>query len=305
MSANSKFNPKTPWWPLRIERFDTSNHPVITDSSKAMKDVQVRLTHNELQILEGLANILECSKQQAVRIALHACYDKAHNTPERTPGATEGSRSKRLKVGLTAHELDLLGALDGAVGNNLRHIAWYMSSLIKAGEMIRIPGCRRRSEKEKCKTHKENKPKKSGPSVVRPLLDAACVARDEAIDAAQDRYDAVEQYTDNLRILYGAGFNQIFGDDNGKIDMDLVMHVMDQEYTVREDVELEEINAIKDRLQGIKQLAIKYAEWTGDSVEDCMEQAIEDWDAEHEEIDEDVLDFSFLPTVDTIEVYKP
>ena len=36
-----------------------------------------------------------------------------------------------------------------------------------------------------------------------------------------------------------------------------------------------------------------------------MEQAIEDWDAEHEEIDEDALDFSFLPTVDTIEVYKP
>ena len=83
--AKSKFNPKTPWWPLRVERFDTSKHPVITDSSKAVKDVQVRLTHDESQILEGLANILECSKQQAVRIALHACYDKAHKTPKRTP----------------------------------------------------------------------------------------------------------------------------------------------------------------------------------------------------------------------------
>ena len=167
----------------------------------------MRLTHNESQILEGLANILECSKQQAVRIALHAYFDKAHKTPERTPGATEGSRSKRLKVGLTAHELDLLEALDGAAGNNLRHIAWHMSSLIKAGEMIRIPGCRRRSEKEKCKTHKENKSKRSATSVVHPLLDAASAARDEAIDAAQDRYDAVDEYTDNLRILYGAGFN--------------------------------------------------------------------------------------------------
>ena len=85
------------------------------------------------------------------------------------------------------------------------------------------------------------------------------------------------------------------------------MHVMDQENTAREDVELEEIHATKDRLQGIKQLAIKYAEWTGDSVEDCMEQATEDWDAEHEEIDEDALDLSWLsdlPTVDTVEVYK-
>ena len=140
---------------------------------------------------------------------------------------------------------------------------------------------------------------------MRPLLDAASAAREEAIDAAQERYVAVEVYTDNLRVEYGSGFSQIFGDDNGRIDTDLVLHTMTLENTAREVKELEKIYAIKDRLKGIKQLAIQYAVWTGDSVEDCMEQATEDWDAEHEEIDEDALDFSFLPTVDTIEVYKP
>ena len=58
--AKSKFNAKTPWWPLRIERFDTTKHPVF-DGEKVVKEVQVRLSHNETQIIQGLANILECS----------------------------------------------------------------------------------------------------------------------------------------------------------------------------------------------------------------------------------------------------
>ena len=304
--AKSKFNAKTPWWPLRIERFDTTKHPVF-DGAKVVKEVQVRLSYNEAQIIEGLANILECSKQQAIRIAQHSCHDKAHKTPERKLDAREGSRDKRLKVGITEYELGLLQALQGSAGYNLRHIAWHMSSLIKAGEMTRIPGCRRRSEKEKCKTYRETKPRSEGPSVLRPLLDRASERREEARDAAQDRYDEIKLYADNLRAHHGAGFGQIFGDDNGKVDMDLVMHTMDQQNTARENSELEEIYAIKDRIRGIKRLAITYAVWCNSSVEECMEQATEDWDAEHEEIDEDDLDLSWLsdlPTEDTIEVYK-
>lgn len=95
----ASFN-KTSWWPLKIERFDTSNHPVITTKDKRTRDVQLRLTHNELQILEGLANVLECKKGDAVRIALHTRHDKAQETPERVSGGREGGRTNRVKVRL-------------------------------------------------------------------------------------------------------------------------------------------------------------------------------------------------------------
>ena len=81
---------QTSWWPLKIERFDTSNHPAITTKDKKSEEVQLRLTHNELQILEGLAKIFECKKSDAVRIALHTRHDKALATPERTLGGREG-----------------------------------------------------------------------------------------------------------------------------------------------------------------------------------------------------------------------
>ena len=93
----ASFN-KTSWWPLKIERFDTSNHPAITTKNKKTQEVQLRLTHNELQILEGLAKILECKKSDAVRIALHTRHDKAQATPERTLGGREGGRTNRIKV---------------------------------------------------------------------------------------------------------------------------------------------------------------------------------------------------------------
>jgi uncharacterized lipoprotein YddW (UPF0748 family) len=44
----ASFN-KTSWWPLKIERFDTSNHPAITTKDQKTEEVQLRLTHNELQ----------------------------------------------------------------------------------------------------------------------------------------------------------------------------------------------------------------------------------------------------------------
>ena len=91
---------KTSWWPLKIERFDTSSHPAIITKDKKTEEVQLRLTHNELQILEGLAKILECKKGDAVRIALHTRHDRAQAIPERTLGAREGGRTNRVKVSL-------------------------------------------------------------------------------------------------------------------------------------------------------------------------------------------------------------
>ena len=163
---------KTSWWPLKIERFDTSNHPAITTKNKKTQEVQLRLTHNELQILEGLAKILECKKSDAVRIALHTRHDKAQATPERTLGGREGGRTNRVKVRLTDYEYDLLSAIEGSLSDNLRHIIWDTSSLIKAGKLNHITGCRRRTEREKNKNWIANNKGREKGSTLTLLLDA-------------------------------------------------------------------------------------------------------------------------------------
>ena len=283
---------KTSWWPLKIERFDTSNHPAITTTDKKTEEVQLRLTHNELQILEGLAKIFECKKSDAVRIALHTRYDKAQVTPERALGGREGGRTNRVKVRLTDCEYDLLSAIEGSLSDNLRRIIWDTSSLIKTGKLNRIPGCRRRTEKEKNKNWiANNKDRKKG-STLTPLLDAKQEALDEARDAAAERYEEASIYADNLRYEMGsAGFNAHFADEyTGRIDMHSVMDHMQMAANIREQEELEAIYKITDREEGIKALAIHYALMFEEGVADCMEQATEDWDEEHAEVDEEDLD---------------
>ena len=290
---------KTSWWPLKIERFETSNHPAITTTDKKTEEVQFRLTHNELQILEGLAKIFECKKGDAVRIALHTRHNKAQATPERTLGGREGGRTNRVKVRLTDYEYDLLSAIGGSLSDNLRHIVWDTSSLIKAGRLSRIPGCRRRTEKEKNKNWIANNKGRGKGSTLTRLIDAQQEALDEARDAAADRYEEVGIYADNLRYEMGsAGFNSYFGDEtNGKIDMYSVMDHMQMGANVQEDAELEAIHNITDRAEGIKALAMQLALWTGETVEECMEQAEEEWDEEHEEIDEEELDCSWMDDI--------
>ena len=283
---------KTSWWPLKIERFETSNHPAITTTDKKTEEVQLRLTHNELQILEGLAKIFECKKGDAVRIALHTRHNKAQATPERTLGGREGGRTNRVKVSLTDYEYDLLSAIGGSLSDNLRHIVWDTSSLIKGGRLSRIPGCRRRTEKEKNKNWIANNNGRAKGATLTPLLDAKKAATEAAIEASEERYEQVGIYADNLRYEMGnAEFNSCFGDEStGRIDMHSVMDHMQMGANIQEDAELEAINSITDREKGIKALAIQYSVWTGDSVEECMEQAAEDWDEEHAELDEEDMD---------------
>ena len=198
----ASFN-QTSWWPLKIERFDTSNHPAITTKDKKSEEVQLRLTHNELQILEGLAKIFECKKSDAVR-TLHTRHNKAQATPERTPGGREGGRTNRVKVRLTGQEYALLSIIDGSISDNLRHIIWDTSSLIKAGKLSRIPGCHHRTEKEKNKNWIANNKDRAKGSTLGHLIDAKQEALDEARDAAADRYEEVDIYADNLCYVMGS-----------------------------------------------------------------------------------------------------
>ena len=72
--------------------------------------------------------------------------------------------------------------------------------------------------------------------------------------------------------------------------MHQVMEDMQMDSNAREGADLQAINSITDREKGINALAIQYSVWTGDSVEECMRQAEEDWNEEHAELDEEDLE---------------
>ena len=83
---------------LKIERFDTSNHPAIAGNDNKTEEVKIRLTHNKIQILKGLSNILECKMNAAVRIELYTIHNKDQVTPKRISGEREGGQINRVNV---------------------------------------------------------------------------------------------------------------------------------------------------------------------------------------------------------------
>lgn len=118
------------------------------------------------------------------------------------------------------------------------------------------------------------------------------------MDAAAERYEEVGIYADNLRYEMGStGFNSHFGDESGKVDMHQVMDHMQIGVNIREQEQLDAIFKIKDREEGIKALAIHYAVAFDEDVSEWMGQAAEEWDEEHEEVDEEDLDFSWLDNI--------
>ena len=84
LSKYNKFNAgKTKgYFPINKWRCDTSEHPIVISSDKCASSTPKALfSQQEMQMLVGLSNTLQCDEQNAVRIALYeACKSpvKAH-----------------------------------------------------------------------------------------------------------------------------------------------------------------------------------------------------------------------------------
>ena len=82
----SKFNTgrTKEYFPLLRWRFNTVNHPVIQSAEKcASSTAKSKFSMQELQMLVGLTNTLQCNEREAVRIALYEAAkrpEKAHET---------------------------------------------------------------------------------------------------------------------------------------------------------------------------------------------------------------------------------
>lgn len=60
------------YFPLKRWRFDTKKHPVIQSKQRcASSTAKTLFSTQELQMLVGLTNTLQCNEREAVRIALY------------------------------------------------------------------------------------------------------------------------------------------------------------------------------------------------------------------------------------------
>ena len=60
------------YFPFKCWRFNTEKHPVIQSKQKcASSTAKTKFSTQELQMLVGLTNSLQCNEREAVRIALY------------------------------------------------------------------------------------------------------------------------------------------------------------------------------------------------------------------------------------------
>ena len=80
---NKKFNHGSfgnthAYFPIKQHRYDTRLHPVHLSDEKCSAKIQLVLSHQESQMVEGLTNILGTKEREAVRIACHEAATSVH-----------------------------------------------------------------------------------------------------------------------------------------------------------------------------------------------------------------------------------
>ena len=87
------------YFPLKRWRFNTEKHPVIVSKDKcASSTAKTLFSTQELQMLVGLTNTLQCNQREAVRIALYEAsisLHKAYNSAFRLHALNQ--RRKRIR----------------------------------------------------------------------------------------------------------------------------------------------------------------------------------------------------------------
>ena len=103
-------------YPITEFRFDPSHHPVIQSPQRCHSSVAVLLSFQEMQMVEGLTNYLECEEREAIRIALYEASRSVSNASEMLIRCAESgskerghtARSKKYRWNLAKDEKDSL-----------------------------------------------------------------------------------------------------------------------------------------------------------------------------------------------------
>ena len=86
------------FFPFSQWRFITDNHPVITSKEKcSSKTAKAIFSTQELQMLDGLANMFQCDEREAIRIALYEASRSASEAHELAFRAEPKQQIKRIR----------------------------------------------------------------------------------------------------------------------------------------------------------------------------------------------------------------
>ena len=250
----TKFN-RTPWWPIKQFRFNTTNHPVMVCAESKPYQVKVSLTHNELQILEGLARILQSSTQEALRVALYEaeklalCVDPwAHLEGPQKP-TQRGLKKNQINVKLTTAEHQTLARLCEEHGLKapalLRKVYISLAKGIRSEEIKRLTKSARINQKQLSREWQAQRNKRSlageevGGSKLKPLHQAKAKARDEALERAQEEYDERGLFIQEMAMQGLLGLYAL-DVDAGSGEMPLDIGAIDYAMQCRVDMEEDE-----------------------------------------------------------------
>ena len=142
------------WFSIKQNRFDTTNHPIITSRRELKFRMKTILSQQEEQMLNGLTNTLQCDKREAIRIAF---YEAARRGKDWVgcflPFASRTSkhkahvgRSRELTVALTKTEknkiLALGNELDLSEKEVFRIAIIWLQMEIRNGHLRNIKNCK-------------------------------------------------------------------------------------------------------------------------------------------------------------------
>ena len=100
--TDNKFNTNTKtkgFFPFPKYLFKTENHPIRISKDKCSSAIEALFSPQEIQMLEGLTNSLQCDEREAIRIAL---YEASRSSSEAYEAAIDYSKSDSKERGHTA-----------------------------------------------------------------------------------------------------------------------------------------------------------------------------------------------------------
>jgi len=251
----NKYNPgKTKGFhPINKWRCDTSNHPVITSSAKcASITPKTKFSQQELAMLTGLSNTLNCNEQDAVRIALYEASrstEKAHEMAFRyacsasTEKGHEGRSSEKrwklpkkeqLAAAKTAKELGITDA------EFIRLSIIWLQLGIRRNEITSIENCRIVSGDDSARQwSRDNQGKPPSEKTA---------ALKQALQEAQTLFDYLAEIKDRERYAGKEEKNSITWSARAQIDQEVSDYRADQDQWFEVILEAETLENAKSSL---------------------------------------------------------
>lgn len=236
------------WWLIEQHRFVTDKHPCVVSDKKRSNKLATLTTHNERQMLMGLANMTQTDQDTALRIALYeACHTDKGELQEYLQFSSPlsehrgfQSRDKKVVVQLPKEEKQAVVALAKELGITdkelIRLALIWLVKTVRDGSTKRLTNSRKLTQKTISDEWTRNHPNRRG-TTLGPLRAARDEAWTKAVDKAeQEREERYRQRGEVMaRLNYEANGglpDYVVGiDENGDqvIDLDYIDRIIAEE----------------------------------------------------------------------------